>query len=326
MKKEIRPVKKGVAVSRFQFVETGLYRNISNGVDFERPSIKGRRTWRSLDTANLKHAREELHRRRAGVSHALLVKSEPAAVTLGDILRRYQKDGYPDRQKQPRLGRTLELEKRNCSVLLKFWDKVQATEICLVECDRYHEWRRKHATKGRGDRAVDMEFNTLSNAVLWAMRCDLIRQNPLNFRRPRYCCAKNVRHCREFMPHDTAALHEIAALMFADTRAETLGWQMMFEAFTGLRTCEALRLSGRMPNHLRQNAGPAVRSGVERCLARNDAHYSAYRWHLNDPIVFNRGIKVTFEHFGWTSPDENPNHKSMSWNEREDDYSSVAFW
>jgi len=55
-------------------------------------------------------------------------------------------------------------------------------------------------------------------------------------------------------------------------------------------------------------------------------HTSAYRWHLNDPIVFNKGIKVTFEHFGWISPDENPDYKSMSWNEREDDYASVAFW
>jgi hypothetical protein len=55
-------------------------------------------------------------------------------------------------------------------------------------------------------------------------------------------------------------------------------------------------------------------------------HTSAYRWHINDPLVFNTGIKVTFEHFGWISPDENPDHKSMSWNEREDDYSSVAYW
>lgn len=55
-------------------------------------------------------------------------------------------------------------------------------------------------------------------------------------------------------------------------------------------------------------------------------HTSAYRWHVNDPIVFQRGIKVTFEHFGWISPDENPNRKSTSWNEREDDYASVAFW
>ncbi|MEZ0324588.1 MAG: glycoside hydrolase family 172 protein [Fimbriimonas sp.] len=55
-------------------------------------------------------------------------------------------------------------------------------------------------------------------------------------------------------------------------------------------------------------------------------HTSAYRWHINDPLVFQKGIKVTMEHFGWISPDENPNNKSMSWNEREDDYSSVAFW
>lgn len=55
-------------------------------------------------------------------------------------------------------------------------------------------------------------------------------------------------------------------------------------------------------------------------------HTSAYRWHINDPIVFNKGIKVTFEHFGWISPDENPRYQSTSWNEREDDYSSVAFW
>jgi hypothetical protein len=56
------------------------------------------------------------------------------------------------------------------------------------------------------------------------------------------------------------------------------------------------------------------------------SHTSAYRWHVNDPIVFNTGIKVTFEHFGWISPDENPDHKSTSWNEREDDYASVAYW
>ncbi len=55
-------------------------------------------------------------------------------------------------------------------------------------------------------------------------------------------------------------------------------------------------------------------------------HTCAYRWHINDPLVFNTGIKVTMEHFGWISPDENANQKTTSWNEREDDYSSVAFW
>jgi hypothetical protein len=56
------------------------------------------------------------------------------------------------------------------------------------------------------------------------------------------------------------------------------------------------------------------------------SHTSAYRWHICDPIVFNKAIKVTFEHYGWISADENPTGKVDSWNEREDDYSSVAFW
>lgn len=55
-------------------------------------------------------------------------------------------------------------------------------------------------------------------------------------------------------------------------------------------------------------------------------HTSAYRWHVSDPIVFNTGIRVAFEHWGWIAPDENPKYQSTSWNEREDDYSSVAFW
>jgi hypothetical protein len=55
-------------------------------------------------------------------------------------------------------------------------------------------------------------------------------------------------------------------------------------------------------------------------------HTSAYRWHIQDPIVFQKGIRVTIEHYGWISPDENPDYRSHSWNERQDDYASVAFW
>lgn len=55
-------------------------------------------------------------------------------------------------------------------------------------------------------------------------------------------------------------------------------------------------------------------------------HTSAYRWHVSDPLVFKAGIRVTLEHFGWISADENPKQQTNSWNEREDDYSSVAFW
>jgi len=52
----------------------------------------------------------------------------------------------------------------------------------------------------------------------------------------------------------------------------------------------------------------------------------AYRWHLADPLVFQKRLRVAIERMGWIAIDENPDHKSMSWNERQDDYSSVAFW
>lgn len=52
----------------------------------------------------------------------------------------------------------------------------------------------------------------------------------------------------------------------------------------------------------------------------------SYRWHIHDPLVFNTGIRVTFETFGWMSADENKENRSHSWNEREDDFTSVAFW
>jgi len=55
-------------------------------------------------------------------------------------------------------------------------------------------------------------------------------------------------------------------------------------------------------------------------------HTSSYRWHIADPMPFEKSIMVTFEHMGWISPDENPEYKSTSWNEREDDYASVAYW
>jgi len=53
---------------------------------------------------------------------------------------------------------------------------------------------------------------------------------------------------------------------------------------------------------------------------------TAYRWHLADPIVFQKRLRVTIEHYGWISVDENKDHRRDSWNERQDDYASVAFW
>jgi hypothetical protein len=55
-------------------------------------------------------------------------------------------------------------------------------------------------------------------------------------------------------------------------------------------------------------------------------HTSAYRWHINDPFIFSESFKFQFETFGWIAPDENVEGRAHSWNPREDDYASVAFW
>lgn len=77
---------------------------------------------------------------------------------------------------------------------------------------------------------------------------------------------------------------------------------------------------------LRRTLGPYSGSPYVEQVGSVGGEMSAYRWHLNDPIVFNSGIRVSLEHYGWMSPDETGDGKVSGWTEREDDYSSVAFW
>ena len=100
-----------VVSAQFEHVETGIYRNVTTGTNFERPKVRGKRTWRSLETKILKHAREELHRSRSGLNEAVVERAK-SQMTIGEIARRYQKDGYHDSYRQPRHGKTMESESR----------------------------------------------------------------------------------------------------------------------------------------------------------------------------------------------------------------------
>ncbi len=53
---------------------------------------------------------------------------------------------------------------------------------------------------------------------------------------------------------------------------------------------------------------------------------SAYRWHLNDPVRFQKSLRVTVEHKGWVPGDEKPDGKIHGHTERFDDFATVAFW
>lgn len=54
---------------------------------------------------------------------------------------------------------------------------------------------------------------------------------------------------------------------------------------------------------------------------------TAYRWHIHDPVTFQKSLKLVIEHKGprWKK-NSDPLEISTMYAEREDDYSSVAFW
>jgi len=54
--------------------------------------------------------------------------------------------------------------------------------------------------------------------------------------------------------------------------------------------------------------------------------FTLYRWHINDPVRFNKSLKFTIEHTGWISADETETGEVDGHVEREDDMATVAFW
>ena len=51
-----------------------------------------------------------------------------------------------------------------------------------------------------------------------------------------------------------------------------------------------------------------------------------YRWHIPDPIRYTKSLRVEIENTGWISEDELKEGVQRGHVERNDDYSSVAFW
>ena len=133
----------------------------------ERPFLpNGIRTWRSLKTRNQKHAQEELHRRRTNGNVAL------SQMTVGEVITRYEADGYLDRDLAIRTAKTEADEKRHCKTLRLFWGAIKVANVSDITCDDYARWRKdpKRLKQGTGDRITDRELNTLNNAFRYAKR------------------------------------------------------------------------------------------------------------------------------------------------------------
>src|SRR6266446_3320038 len=103
---------------QYECVADGIFRHKTTEWLHERPTINGKRTWRSLETKNLKLGKEEFWRRRSAQDRGenpYAERQAPAAenektkvaALVGDALRRYCKDDCPDRNRKKRPERTL---------------------------------------------------------------------------------------------------------------------------------------------------------------------------------------------------------------------------
>lgn len=213
--------------------------------------------------------------------------SQSREKTMGDVIRKYMDDGYPNKYKQKRQGKNLYDEERHSKKLLEYWEFIPVANAGPAECDRYHDWRVKNLVQGKGNRITDRELQTLNNACRWAARQEFIKVNPVRDR-PKYTPSSEVKHCREFMPRSADELHEAGALFFEHPNTVVLGFQMVAEGYSGLRTIEVLKWG---EDHFGTLIPGGEYMNVWRCKGQ----------HANNPYIKNHpGMKALLAaHAAW---------------------------
>lgn len=229
-------------------VAPGIYRH-SSGSMYERPVINGRPTWRRLAARTVKLAKEELAAKRTDHARSAFgLAADPYAsnTTVGKMCADYLAAGCPDARRLPRVGLGLKQETSRIKMLLPWWQEVKPQHIDIRTLDAYADARTSAVLarypRWKGTRSVDLELNTLKNVFRLATRSGRLKHNPLDFRRPAYTNSALIKHCRESAPRSAEELHAHALFMFESVETEVYGWQLLFEAMTGCRTCEALAL------------------------------------------------------------------------------------
>lgn len=229
--------------SPWKCVAPGIYSHAVTGKFYERPVINGRRTFRVLKGWNLKLAREELRSKRTDQARASLGNaSDPYSVTtcptVAKLLERWTKAGCPN----ARACLPGERHKADHAHRVRFLSDLagnkRADEVSPAWCNSYAAARQK---KRKRSRAVDLELGTLKTALDFAASHGWIVKNPLAFGRPKFHRPSEVVHCREHMPADADQVHTLANTLFEDPRSDVLGFELLFLAYTGCRSSEALR-------------------------------------------------------------------------------------
>jgi hypothetical protein len=237
--------------------ERYLYKNESSGMYYLRKRTSEVDTDECLKTTRISVARKmrddwmlEQHRTKNGncstgqpASNGSSSQTETnlVRVLITSLLDLYRDAGYPHKGTKREDGHHLRGEVDNVETLRRFFKDRYEDELDQDLLDQYHDWRLANVTKGEGHRTTDLELNTLSNALKWAVRKKKIGANRIE-KRDRYYHTRNARHAKDVCPKSPEELHDVIRELFRDPRSESLGWQGLIEAATGLRTEEAVGL------------------------------------------------------------------------------------
>lgn len=193
----------------------GLYRDIHTQVYFQRIQSEGRNTYKSLGTKRRDQAIKNMEAKRLqefALQHGLEVEAPQAKpLSVQVVIEKYRKDGYPDRNETSRpAGKHRVYEEVRCDILLSFFKDTLVSDLKPKLLRQYHAWRIQNVTRGEGHRTTDLELNTLSNALNWAVSEELLDHNPI-IRRKRFRRSKEVVHCKEKSPEHIEELHALLA-------------------------------------------------------------------------------------------------------------------
>jgi hypothetical protein len=187
---------------------------------------------------------------------------------ISKALEDYLRAGCPSlrRGKLKYPGRKhLRTEQDAVETLCGFFKTKYADELDADLLDDYHDWRKDNVARGDGDRTCDLELNTLSKALDWAVRKKKLDVNPIKTR-TRYYDPKGARHAKQFAASNTEELHKVAAMFFETPQSECLGWQFLWESNFGMRTEEAIKLR----RDAKSTEEPGFIQGVSMYVRRAD--------------------------------------------------------
>lgn len=163
----------------------------------------------------------------------------PTRIDLGTVFYSFADAGFPCRHRTKSSADTTFTYREAMRRLLSWskWGPIAALNNAKLYA--YADWRRE-SNKEQNGTAIALEVGLLRRALRWAVGRGLITYNPLANAEPVHLRTGGTSNCRDHMPESAAELHELADDMFKREATHVCGWQLLFEAFTGLRTSEAL--------------------------------------------------------------------------------------